>query len=949
MKPLTDSERKIIEILTDPVKWAENTLRLRDGPLKLRWYQSEIMKHAISDDPNSKRIVLRWGRRTGKTSAVAAFMLWYCFVNKNGKVLMSAPYDNQVALFFKMVREFIAESPELQNSVLRDTKNPHYIEFKNGSTLSGFTSGTKSGAKGDSIRGQAADWIFLDEADRFSEDDYDSITAVTLEDTGRIGIIAASTPTGRRSRFYEWCHSDMWQEFHRPSSVMPTWNKESEISARNMLSEQGYIHEVCLVPGTLVRTLDGMKRIELITTEDQVLTHRGEFKPVTRIYKRDVYEDLLSINAYYERDVATMTRNHPVLAWKPVYCVEDKGQVCSLGCETQCSCIEPSWVPASELTEDAYLAFPIPNTGTQDIDSIQMSDVVDLPYVASERYIYIQEGKHKRKRPNTIPVNEHLMNLVGAYLAKSKIIDGSLALTVKARSVQPVIAAFKELFGISVKAANTKGGSDSYVIFMKDTLIVNFLRNLLKIGCIPPWMLQLPNTKLLYLLRSYLTNNAGAYEEPRRDTMISLTTNMQMAYDVHLLLLRFGIVASLGIQKRGEEVRFHTLIIRNEMFNRVMTDILNIDHESGYGALCHVGSDYVYIPIKAITRKRYKGPVYNLEVEDHQSYCLGFKCVHNCAEFGEETIGVFHKRFIDRAKQHDDYYYLDKATYPAYRIIGVDFDKYGDASQIIVLEYDQNFTVDNVKSPKFRIIHRAEIPKGEFTLDNTVRKIIELNTKFNPRFIYCDRGYGEYQVETLHKYGMQHPETELHHKVKGVAFSSSLDVRDPFTKQVEKKPIKPFMVNQLSIWLERDNLILSPHDELIWKQMENYQVIRKTVTGQPVYTSENEHALDALMLAVLGFTLEFPQLANIVHKIENARHVAPLPRINPYKDKVLSGTSARDINPQEGLWDPDDPEEKRGHLVKHKPKTPVSSTPAHRVATWGSRGSTTKEPKRRTW
>ncbi len=195
---------------------------------------------------------------------------------------------------------------------------------------------------------------------------------------------------------------------------------------------------------------------------------------------------------------------------------------------------------------------------------------------------------------------------------------------------------------------------------------------------------------------------------------------------------------------------------------------------------------------------------------------------------------------------------------------------------------------------------------------------------------------------------MQHPESELHHKVKGISFSSSLDIRDPFTKQIEKKPIKPFMVNQLSIWLERDHLIISPHDELIWKQMENYRVVRKTVTGQPVYTSENEHALDALMLAVLGFTMEFPQLANIVHKMQVAKHMAPLPRMDYYKDKVLSGTSARDINPQADLWDPEDPEERRGHLVKHRDKQNTVK-PAHRSATWGSRGSNTREPKRRTW
>lgn len=274
------------------------------------------------------------------------------------------------------------------------------------------------------------------------------------------------------------------------------------------------------------------------------------------------------------------------------------------------------------------------------------------------------------------------------------------------------------------------------------------------------------------------------------------------------------------------------------------------------------------------------------------------------AEFGEETVGVFNKEFIDRAKnqyiysyrelniyekeQYQKVYDLDKVVYipeftvsnpapPAIRCVGVDWDKMNDATQIVVTEFDEVFK-------KFKVVKRYEIPRGEFTFDNAVKKIIELNEIWNPKFIYVDAGHGEYQIETLRKHGLEHPETELHRKVKRIHFSESIEVRDPATREIDKKDAKSFMVNQTAIVLERDQILLSPFDDLIWKQMQNYQVVKRTAHGKPIYTSEYDHALDALMLTILAFTLEFPEITKILEEVRVARKAY---RINSNEEERL--------------------------------------------------------------
>ena len=62
--------------------------------------------------------------------------------------------------------------------------------------------------------------------------------------------------------------------------------------------------------------------------------------------------------------------------------------------------------------------------------------------------------------------------------------------------------------------------------------------------------------------------------------------------------------------------------------------------------------------------------------------------------------------------------------------------KYGAATQIIVTEFNELFK-------KFQVVNRIEIARGDFTYDNAVKKIIELNDIYDPQFIYIDRGHGE--------------------------------------------------------------------------------------------------------------------------------------------------------------------------------------------------------------
>lgn len=277
------------------------------------------------------------------------------------------------------------------------------------------------------------------------------------------------------------------------------------------------------------------------------------------------------------------------------------------------------------------------------------------------------------------------------------------------------------------------------------------------------------------------------------------------------------------------------------------------------------------------------------------------------AEFGEEELGVYQKKFIQAAiaegerlkyeyitkwSKEDREAYLKRTQGQNIRMLGVDWDKYSAATNMVCMEFDRfHQDADGRIVPLFKVLFRIEIARAEFTYVNAMNKIIELNDEYKFDWIAIDRGYGEVQLEMLHKYGEEHPETGLADKVVGYQFSQKIEVTDPYTRKKDQKHIKPFMVNNSVNLFEKYKIVLDPKDKTLIGQLEEYRVKSISASGLPVYTDENEHAIDSMNLALLIFEQKYGALLKKVFSIKTVFIGTLDNRDVDVKSRVLIGES----------------------------------------------------------
>ena len=345
---------------------------------------------------------------------------------------------------------------------------------------------------------------------------------------------------------------------------------------------------VCFTAGTLITTEYGYKTIESIRIGDKVKTLSGKYMPVRKLYKTRNQEVMRIIAPGSEPLICTP--NHPFYIKKRQVHEENMPYRCLFG--------KPEWIKASELTTEDLVGY-----------------VLDVP---------------DEKMDNLITESEAWA--IGRWLA-----DGSVDLS----KSNPRI--FISCGNKKIDFTRERLGLLPYRIYENHPhpTALNFaftswdFYKLIEAAgkgagnkCVPPYIFKLPIHLQKTVLEGYISGDGYIRKRKYHTELSANTVSRELAYGISRLIRNCyheGCSISVSPPKDG--------VINGRILNAnypvyTLCACLNTKQSRSF-----VENGILWQPIRSIERLSKKENVYNLSVEEDNTYEVNNIIVHNCGAF----------------------------------------------------------------------------------------------------------------------------------------------------------------------------------------------------------------------------------------------------------------------------------------------------------------------------
>lgn len=327
----------------------------------------------------------------------------------------------------------------------------------------------------------------------------------------------------------------------------------------------------CFVKGTKVLTDKGYKNIEEIEVGDRVLTHTGTFKKVLKTgetYNKEIYK--VKAQGMFDTYV---TGNHPYYVLRSEKYYNKKLR------KYEYSYLQPQWIKVKDLKEkDDYVGVNIPTKEENKYDLDKETCWLLGRYVANG---YIEHNKDQYNIIYSIKNTE--INDFKEHLKKYQILTQMYRYKYKAIINSKELVEFIE----KMKFGETKRNKD-----------------------IPMFILDLPISLAREFIEGYLSGTGSYSNFVYRISSV----NQNLLMKLQLLIAKvyntsINIKQSKPIYVIAYKTNIHAL-----------------------QTICDLNNNIMWYPVKEVVNTNKLETVYNLEVEEDNSYTANNFIVHNCQD-----------------------------------------------------------------------------------------------------------------------------------------------------------------------------------------------------------------------------------------------------------------------------------------------------------------------------
>lgn len=386
-----------------------------------------------------------------------------------------------------------------------------------------------------------------------------------------------------------------------------------EVLKRLHATEEFEIAELGCIPNpySLIQMGDGSLRpISLVKIGDKVISHTGQSRVVTQVFKREAKEEIVEIHReFFGGTTLKLTGNHQVLV-----------------------------IPC----EKAYL-YDNPKRGSWNKNLIaqwiKADDIRPKDLVAYSTIKDLQHNKTTIERHGlSIPLNDDFAFLVGWFLAEGyighhgKLGENHFGVCASLKEEQH-IKRFRDclyrLFNIETDYHKYEN-KGVYEIKVYNRTVTQFMQSILGSSCyskfIDPELFGGSQDFLLRLISAYAEGDGHSCIQ--NNNIVIKTASKQLGLDVVRILLNMDIRCSFKKQScnigyrltiSGQYARrlAEYFVYKNKNFNDLQREeTLKIDN-------------LIFMKVTQTNRYDHNGPVYNLEVEKDNSYVCDNYVIHN--------------------------------------------------------------------------------------------------------------------------------------------------------------------------------------------------------------------------------------------------------------------------------------------------------------------------------
>ncbi|MBI5061455.1 MAG: polyprenyl synthetase family protein [Candidatus Aenigmarchaeota archaeon] len=305
---------------------------------------------------------------------------------------------------------------------------------------------------------------------------------------------------------------------------------------------------------------------------------------------------------------------------------------------------KPEWIEAKNLSVGDFLVSPKPKNSV-DIEKIDILDFIDFSGYSDEKFYghygnltkvkknikklpknNVREKYSKRFIPRYIKITSNFLRLLGYFLAegnfiyehkkKERVFPSAICFTfnlTEKKYVDDVASIIKQVFKIEPIIA-TRAKNNKTEIIAHNISLAKFFKELCgeyaEHKKIHPKLMLLPPEKQAQIAEGFFRGDGHKIKKRKYFVTISNT----LANQLWIIQHRLGNKPAIQkIKVPGKKCVYRISIsTSNEASKNFYRD------------------NYLFTPISKIHKKNYTGHVYNLEVENYNSYVANKLAVHNC-------------------------------------------------------------------------------------------------------------------------------------------------------------------------------------------------------------------------------------------------------------------------------------------------------------------------------